>query len=357
VERIPNSAEEDKHLPTANHNNVAFTDSTGATGVLNRSQSNFVERYAFGELETYTAYLQDLNFGPGHRDESAFKAFLRAGSLGIRAQDAIAQVVAETTATGGTIDPTKLKSQLRRTYEFVGVQAGALKAIVMPPKAVFDPERLKRCASKVMGIDMGWLRAHSPIPVNAVTSADFLESLYERGEGIVVFTTFKSQGQTIHIVGSAENATLPTKGTEGVWFLVNPVDGQFHPNPRQENKLSRRSEESVTSWRYLVLESDEAEPNEWLSCVVQFPLRIVAIYTSGGKSIHALVRLDAKSKQDWDRKKDLIAPIVVTLGADPQALTAVRLSRLPGTLRGERPQELLYLDPLADGISIIGKAD
>jgi len=36
-----------------------------------------------------------------------------------------------------------------------------------------------------------------------------------------------------------------------------------------------------------------------------------------------------------------------TLGADPKALTAVRLSRLPQCMRGEtgKLQELLYLDP------------
>ena len=103
----------------------------------------------------------------------------------------------------------------------------------------------------------------------------------------------------------------------------------------------------------MVLESDIAEQDQWLACLVQLPLRIAAIYTSGGKSIHALVRLDAESKKEWDHQRDAMKPILVTLGADEAALTAVRLSRLPATMRGDRLQELLYLNPLPNCTPII----
>jgi hypothetical protein len=83
----------------------------------------------------------------------------------------------------------------------------------------------------------------------------------------------------------------------------------------------------------------------WLAALAQLPLKIAAIYTSGGKSIHALVRLDASTKAEWDAVRDKIKPILVPLGADPAAMTAVRLSRLPQTLRGKAPQRLLYLNP------------
>jgi len=140
-------------------------------------------------------------------------------------------------------------------------------------------------------------------------------------------------------------------------FLTNPGDGLYHPNMREQNKLSRRSEESVTSWRYMVVESDVADPEDWLRAVVQLPLQIVAIYTSGGKSIHLLVRVDAGSKTEWDEIKNELKPVLVTLGADPAALTAVRLSRLPQCWRGDKMQELLYLSPDADGTPIIQMAE
>jgi hypothetical protein len=106
-------------------------------------------------------------------------------------------------------------------------------------------------------------------------------------------------------------------GNDGVWFLPQPVSGGYFPNPRSDGNLSRRSEEAVTAFRYAVLESDEADADDWLRCLVQMPLRIACICESGGRSIHALVRLDAASKADWDRLMGPIKPVLVTLGADP----------------------------------------
>src|SRR5689334_716953 len=119
--------------------------------------------------------------------------------------------------------------------------------------------------------------------------------------------------------------------------------------------MSRRSEESIWSWRYAVLESDEADPGDWLRCLIQMPLRIVSICESGGRSIHALVRLDAASKEDWDSKVRKMKPALVTLGADPGALSAVRLTRLPQAKRGVRVQRLLYLAPTSAGEPIYGR--
>src|SRR5689334_3719302 len=120
--------------------------------------------------------------------------------------------------------------------------------------------------------------------------------------------------------------------------------------------MSRRSEESIWSWRYAVLESDEATPEDWLRCLIQMPLRIASICESGGRSIHALVRLDAESKADWDAKVKVMRPALVTLGADPGALSAVRLTRLPQAKRGDRVQRLLYLNPVPNGQPVIGGA-
>lgn len=303
-------------------------------------------------LRPFIRYVDSLDWGPGQRDKSAFNAFLRAGSLGIPSETAVDAVTSRILATGGTFDPSKIQSQLRRAYEFAGAETGASKALVKPPKPGFCADKLKKIAAQVSGICVEWLAQRSTVPPADVTSQIFLEQLYRVGENVLVFTNFHSQGQCLYGVGMPWSPPLPTASPEGVWYLVNPVDGESRPNPRMENKLSRRSEESVTSWRYLVLESDIADPQDWLSCLVQLPVRIAAIYTSGGKSIHALVRLDATSKADWDRQRDEIKPIVVTLGADEAALTAVRLSRLPGTLRAEKPQRLLYLNPEPTGTPI-----
>jgi hypothetical protein len=108
-----------------------------------------------------------------------------------------------------------------------------------------------------------------------------------------------------------------------------------------------RTKDSVTDWRYMVIESDKAPEQLWLRMLVQAPLPIAAIYTSGGRSIHTLVRVDQPSKEAWDQLKDSIKRDLITLGVCPGSLTAVRLTRLPGCRRGEtgQIQRLLYLNP------------
>ena len=129
--------------------------------------------------------------------------------------------------------------------------------------------------------------------------------------------------------------------------MIQPVDGQLHWNPRQQRE-SKRSEEAVTSWRYAILESDKVPASDWLKILVQLPVRIVAIYSSGGSSVHALVHIDASSKSEWDAAlRTKVLPVLSLLGADPGSLTAVRLSRLPNCMRGQTGelQELYYLNP------------
>ncbi|MGD1084694.1 MAG: hypothetical protein ABSA47_08090 [Verrucomicrobiota bacterium] len=224
----------------------------------------------------------------------------------------------------------------------------------MPRKPEFCPMVLRRVAAKVTVPDFSAaLRAASPVPVDPQDSAGVLRCLYGHlpGEKVLVFSNLKTQGEFLWEANRAplaRNSHLPA-GPDGVWFLPQPVDGQFHPNPRGSGKMSRRSAESVTSWRYLVLESDQAPSDLWLRCLVQIPLPIASICESGRRSIHALVRVDAATKADWDSKLSKMKHVLVTLGADPGALSAVRLTRLPQAMRGPRLQRLLYLNPDPDG--------
>ena len=228
-----------------------------------------------------------------------------------------------------------------------------------PPKPEFSPTVLKRIAARTAAVGdvVAFIRERSPVVVETQDSASVLRRLYAFGSGerVLVFSVMESQGQMVWEADRSDviqNRHLPT-GPDGIWFLPQPVDGDYHPNPRQDGKESRRSEESVAAWRYAVLESDEADPEDWLRCLVQMPLRIACICESGGRSIHALVRVDAASKPDWDRMVASAKPLLITLGADRGALTAVRLTRLPQAKRGERVQRLLYLNPVADGVPIL----
>lgn len=213
---------------------------------------------------------------------------------------------------------------------------GAFRQPGSPKKFVFEKTALSKFAGSLAGnVDLVWLANRSDQDPCVVTPSRFLELVYRTGEKVVVFTEYYSQGQAIWPV----SGELPMRGKNGVWFLAQPVDGEYHPNPRSLDKqtgkarMSRRSEESVTSWRHFVVESDEANLKQWLAAIVQLPLRIVALYTSGSRSVHALLRVDARTKAEWDEEKAAMKAALVTLGADPGAMSAVRLSRLPGCWR------------------------
>jgi len=239
----------------------------------------------------------------------------------------------------------------------------------------FDPGKLNAIAGRLSGVNESWFARRSKLPVDAQTPGTFLQQLYAPGEHVIIFDEFISQGQDVwHHSGEHippyDPQRFRTGKPRGVWFLCNPVTGQFVPDGNLKGDgtphLTRRSWRTITSWRYLVLESDQADPLQWLSAVAQLPLRIVAIYTSGGKSIHVLVRLDASSKQDWDAQAAQIKPIVIPLGADPGAISGVRLTRLPCCERlgtddrdgafvpysEPRLQKLLYLNPTLDSTPI-----
>lgn len=234
------------------------------------------------------------------------------------------------------------------------------------PKPAFSPEKLERIAAKIPAVTDDFLAAISPKAVHNCTPASFLHALTRPSERIVVFSEFRSQGQHVWThqpppFDARELDAFRAGAREGVWFLNNPVTGDYLPS--DSGKPSRRSRQNVTSWRYLVLESDEANPAHWLAALAQIPLRIASLATSGGKSIHALVRVDADSKSAWDSVVESYKPILVTLGADPKAMSAVRLTRLPLCERGgwtdkegvwhayETPhlQRLLYLNPDPNG--------
>ena len=250
------------------------------------------------------------------------------------------KIVSAGTASAARAEGYLLSSVAERRVQRPCAFVSTPSKVTVPAKPVFEPDLLNRIAAKAPHVDKQFVKDRSALSPEVQTPASFLQRLYRPGESVIVFDVFQSQGkhvcECIELPYDANCLNHLINGCpDGVWFLCNPVDGKFHPNARQNGKPSRRSEESVTSWRYLVVESDVADPMDWLAALVQMPLRIAAIYTSGGQSIHALVRLDAMSKADWDNRARKLKPLLTILGADPAAMTAVRLTRLPGCYRGQ----------------------
>jgi hypothetical protein len=283
----------------------------------------------------------------------------------------------------------------RPVRDFIGKGvAGPPEAPRSPKYPPYDPTALRAVAgwcSRPVTLD--WLAERSPVAVpppahqGQETGKLFLTSLYEPGEKVLVFTRYFSQGDFLMEAGTGKSvrladarevaavpSALPAAGAEGVWFLTNPISGEWviqpATSPGGSAKWGRRHGACVTAWRYLLLESDTAPQESWLKALCLLSLPIVSIFTSGGRSVHALVRVDAASKLELDAVRDVLRRTLGPLGADCAALSAVRLARLPGCLRlgkkdasgkytrHEKPplQRLVWLNPEADETPIIDLA-
>lgn len=266
-----------------------------------------------------------------------------------------------------------------------------------PEKATYSEKALRGFYRPELGIDEAWVMERSPVdPFTVEGAGEFLDALFAPDERVLIFSKYKSQGQFMRWCGKgffrlgAENGIkavpapdgVPARGSEdGAWFLCCPVTGRWVPKQDRSGNLTRRSGDCATRFPYMVLESDEAPPELWLCFLAQLPLPIAAIYTSGGRSIHALIKCDCGSKAGWDALRGKLLPLLVKLGADQGALSAVRLTRLPfcdrkvlackcGAVTGWAPrgkpckacgeyvppergqwreQKLLFLNPKADG--------
>jgi hypothetical protein len=250
----------------------------------------------------------------------------------------------------------------RQTSTF---SSGSRQYSPSPRKAVplseikFDEAKLRAVTAKIEAPASWrhWLWERSPMRPETQNAISFLSRLYHPSEKVHAFDKMDGiegkQPRWSFTTSTPMDCRAPAGMREGgrfqagIWFLSNPVDGQWHPNPRQNGEPSCRSEESVTAFRYVVWESDVAPANLWLAFVVQVPSRIAAIYTSGSRSIHTLIQIDAKSKAEWDAIAGQWKRPLKVLGGDPGCLSAVRLSRLPGCARPEKNgfQRLLYLAP------------
>lgn len=245
----------------------------------------------------------------------------------------------------------------------------------------YEPSALQKMMLRGFNPSTSWLAERSPWDPRRVTAQGFLDAVFLPGEKTVVFFKYMSQGQFGHIAGKpgktyylgdrpglrpAIAEEFPEHGREGAWFLPSPIDGKWYPNGKVDKmgnpELSRRTGASITVYRHMLLESDNAPEADWLNLITQLPLPITALYTSGGRSIHALIRVDTPSKSAFDAFRDRVSPLLSKLGADPAAISGVRLTRLPGVFRDgttdkdgryhkfdpPRLQRLLYLNPSPD---------
>ena len=117
----------------------------------------------------------------------------------------------------------------------------------------------------------------------------------------------------------------------GAWIRFNPIDGKGVKN------------DNVTAFRYMLLESDNMSLGKQKAILEQLELPIAAMVFSGAKSIHAIVKVDAYSYEEYRKRVDFIYSIAQKNGFKPDKKNRnpSRLSRMPGVMRDGKPQFLM----------------
>ena len=120
----------------------------------------------------------------------------------------------------------------------------------------------------------------------------------------------------------------------GAWIRFNPLDGAGVKN------------ENVTDFRYALVESDNLEVEKQNAIIRELELPVAMLVYSGGKSLHAIVRIDAANYDEYRSRVDYLYSVCQKNGLtlDKQNRNPSRLSRMPGVERGERRQFIVDSD-------------
>ena len=119
------------------------------------------------------------------------------------------------------------------------------------------------------------------------------------------------------------------------------------------NPLKNRgkSDSDVTSFRHALIEFDDIPLESQWQLIQESNIPCSAVIHSGGKSIHAWVRVNAKDRLEYDQRVKLLHDTFADYGVDQQNRNPARLSRLPSCRRGHSRQELLATDIGAESFS------
>jgi RecA-family ATPase len=94
----------------------------------------------------------------------------------------------------------------------------------------------------------------------------------------------------------------------------------------------------------VLLEWDTVTKEEQRARIAQSNLPVTAIVDSGGKSVHAWVRVDAKDRAEYDARVAQVFALFADCPPDKQNKNPSRFTRLPCAFRGDKRQALIDIN-------------
>lgn len=179
-----------------------------------------------------------------------------------------------------------------------------------------------------------------------------LEAMFEPDEivNIVTKASINKQGKLVP-AGWGKNYrcselcdSIRAKGVEkaiggydhsaGVWVRVNPMQGKGV------------SDDNIEKHKSALIESDDMSLKDQERMMFEMNLPIICITNSGGKSLHAVVKIDADGPNHYaDRVRYLHEECKrAGMSIDKANKNPSRLTRLAGIQRGDKEQTLLHLN-------------
>lgn len=163
----------------------------------------------------------------------------------------------------------------------------------------------------------------------------YVTETWEAGDGKFLPTKgiySRTAGEIIHDLNKYGDDLGATIGdydpAVGAWIRFNPLDGTGVKN------------DNVTDFRYALVESDTTDIERQNAIIRELELPIAILVHSGGKSLHAIVRIDANSIQQYKERVNHLYEVCAKNGleVDTQNKNPSRLSRMPGVTRNDNKQ-------------------
>lgn len=131
--------------------------------------------------------------------------------------------------------------------------------------------------------------------------------------------------------GTIEKAIGTLNEEAGAYVRFNPLDGKGENNS------------NVTRWKYCLIESDKDSIEKQYALFKEMNLPITFLISSGGKSLHAITRVDAENAQQYKVRVRELYDFCKKNGLQPdeQDKNESRFSRLPGVKRGNNWQYIV----------------
>lgn len=147
---------------------------------------------------------------------------------------------------------------------------------------------------------------------------------YDRTAGELIQELHKYKNDIGAVIGDY-------KPEAGAWIRFNPLDGKGVKN------------ENVTDYRYALVESDSIPVERQNAIIRELELPVATLVYSGGKSIHAVVKVEAATMEEYRKRVNYLYDVCKKNGleVDTQNRNAARLSRMPGVVRNGKKQFLM----------------